>query len=406
MNAKQRNQMQDVISRYMNGRVDRRRALQLIGGLGIAGLGAGLSGRAKISAHQDMAATPVIGPREDGTNLWKVQVGGMDMETGIDTHAFYPGEITINSGDTIYFELAPMGMPGFHTVTFTSGADLPSLFVPDIVDGTPVASPGGLPRLIYNVALLFPDGRDSYDGTGFVNSGVDALRTPDQPPYMLTFTAPGTYTYVCAVHAAVMIGTVIVQEAGSALPYDAAGYDALAKAEYAALVEHGTTTIADIGDGTSTIAPDGTTHWEIVAGAGGLSQARVMKFLPQELTIKLGDTVRWTNLSIGEPHTVTFLGGAEQPEDTIVEPQADGAPKFVQNYQTFLPDGEPTYDGNGYRNSGFLGVPPEIGGPLGLLGETYELTFTAAGEFPYYCVLHASGPEGEGGMTGKVIVEA
>ncbi|MBA3275924.1 MAG: hypothetical protein H0T72_09025, partial [Chloroflexia bacterium] len=40
-------------------------------------------------------ASPVAGPRDDGTNLWKVQVGGMDMENQIDLHAFFPEEVTI-----------------------------------------------------------------------------------------------------------------------------------------------------------------------------------------------------------------------------------------------------------------------------------------------------------------------
>ena len=42
---------------------------------------------------------------------------------------------------------------------------------------------------------------------------------------------------------------------------------------------------------------------------------------------------------------------------------------------------------------------------FGLLGDSYELTFTAAGEYPYYCILHAGGPDDEHGMVGKVIVE-
>jgi plastocyanin len=46
-----------------------------------------------------------------------------------------------------------------------------------------------------------------------------------------------------------------------------------------------------------------------------------------------------------------------------------------------------------------------VGEMVGLLGDTYELTFTAAGEFPYYCILHAGGPDDENGMIGTVIVE-
>ena len=42
---------------------------------------------------------------------------------------------------------------------------------------------------------------------------------------------------------------------------------------------------------------------------------------------------------------------------------------------------------------------------FGLLGDSYELTFTKAGEYPYYCILHSGGPDDEHGMTGKIIVQ-
>jgi plastocyanin len=376
----------------------------MLGALGVAGLGVSTLGASAASAKQTAAATPALGPQADGSNLWKVQVGGMDMATSTDMHAFFPGEITINAGDTIFYEFAPMGMPGFHTVTFASGEELPPLFVPDIVDGTPVASPEGPPRIQINPLVAFPDGRTEYDGTGIVNSGIDVMRA-DQGPYTLKFTTPGTYEYFCVIHSLVMKGTVVVQEAGAALSNDAAAYEAMAQEQIAALIEEGKAAVADYEATIATPATDGPTTWEVAAGVGGMSQARVMLFVPQEVTIKAGDTVRWTDLTIGEPHTVTFLGGTEQPEDTIVEPQPAGPPKFIQSYQTFLPAGEATYDGTGYHNSGFLGLPPEMGEPLGLLGDSYELTFTTPGEYPYYCVLHASGPEAEGGMIGKVIVE-
>jgi plastocyanin len=89
----------------------------------------------------------------------------------------------------------------------------------------------------------------------------------------------------------------------------------------------------------------------------------------------------------------------------LIEPQADGMPKLIQNYQSLLPMGDSTFDGNGYRNSGFLGLPPEVNEVLGTLGESYELTFTAPGEYGYYCILHAGGPDDEGRMIGKVTVE-
>jgi hypothetical protein len=116
-----------------------------------------------------------------------------------------------------------------------------------------------------------------------------------------------------------------------------------------------------------------------------------------------------TGQSTDSPGTwdvATGVGGEEQPEDLIVEPQASGQPKFVQNIDTFLLTADSTFDGNGYRNSGFYGFPPEIADRFGLLTSSYELTFTAAGEYPYYCILHAGGPDAENAMTGTIIVEA
>jgi plastocyanin len=387
-------------------RIDRRKMLQGLGALGLAAAGAGrLSNALAQDDATPVSSTPVPGPRDDGTNLWQVTVGGMDMENAIDLQAFFPSELTINAGDAVHFAFMPMGMPGFHTVTFASGGEVPGLFVPDVVDGTPVPSPEGPPRIMLNPAMAWPDGRESYDGTGIANSGVDVFRA-DAGPYVLTFTAPGTYEYQCIPHGVVMKGTIVVQESGAELPMDQAGADEQGAAERAALIEEGKAAITEAEEAVATPSASGATTWDVLAGAGGMSQARVMSFLPREITIKAGDTVRWTDASIGEPHTVTFLGGEAQPEDSIVEPQAGGPPKIIQSYTTFLPSGDTEFDGTGYHNSGFLGLPPELGEMFGLLGDTYELTFTAPGEYPYYCILHSSGPEDEMAMTGKVIVEA
>ena len=396
--------LSEIIARYRRGKITRRQALQLAASAGlVAFVGPGITGASAQDAAP--AAAPALGKQADGSMLWKVQVGGMDMAAGIDVHAFFPNEITINAGDAIWFQFAPMGMPGFHTVTFVSGGEIPGIFAPDIVDGTPVASPEGPPRLLINPQLAFADGRASYDGTGYINSGLDVLRM-DQGPYTLAFTKPGTYEYVCAVHSLVMKGRVTVLEAGATLPTDAAGYESQAHDAMAKFIEEGKANIAAVPAPTPIASASGASTWEIAVGPGGLSPARAMRFAPPTVTIKVGDTVRWTNQSTGEPHTITFLGGTEQPEDTLVEPQPSGQPKLIQNYQTFLPIGASSFDGTGFRSSGFLGLPPEVGTQFGLKGDIYELTFTAAGEYPYYCILHASGPNDKTGMVGTVIVTA
>jgi plastocyanin len=86
-------------------------------------------------------------------------------------------------------------------------------------------------------------------------------------------------------------------------------------------------------------------------------------FVPQDVTIAVGDTVRWTAVD-NVPHDVT--------SDTV-EPD----------------DGE-------FASSGTFDAsdPP------------YEVQFNTAGTYVYYCTIHASEGQYPGGMTGKVIVQA
>jgi plastocyanin len=323
----------------------------------------------------------------------------MEPESLIDTQAFFPKELTVNAGDAILFEFPDP--PGFHTVTFLSGEEVPPLIIPDEDAATPAASPAaGPPPLIINPQAAFPSGGNTYDGTGYLNSGLDAIRLPGDPPFMVTFTTPGSYEYQCIPHGVVMKATVVVQEAGSAVPEDQAAADARGEQERTALIKEGEAEIAEYAEATPTTRDDGSTLWEVAAGAGE-GQARVLAFLPDTLEIKAGDTVRWVNHSKTEPHTVTFLGaGAEQPEDVIIEPQPSGPPKLVQSPLTLFPQGSQVFNGQGYANSGFLG---ELNGQPLPGGPAYELTFDTAGEYRYYCVLHASGPEGPG-MVGTIMV--
>ena len=408
MNDEQRQALNTALITREGKRFTRRQALELLGGLGIAAAALPTITRHAVAQADDHAtphASPVAGPRDDGTNLWEVEVGGMDMESNVDMHAYFPTDLTIGAGDTVWFNFTPFGMPMFHTVTFTSGEPIPPIQVLYIVEGTPTVDADGLPKLILNPEVAWPDGRAEYDGTGYINSGLDVFHVEGEQ-YMLTFTAPGTHDYECAIHGLLMKGSVTVLEAGAELPHDAAGVKALAGEERTALLEEGKATIAEFEAQLGTPAADGPATWDVAAGVGGESRARAMLFIPKDLTIKVGDTVRWTNHQPGEPHTITFLGGEEQPEDIIVEPDPSGRPKFVQNMDTFLPTAESTFDGNGYRNSGLYGFPPEIADLFGLLTGPYELTFTAPGEYPYYCILHAGGPDAEDAMTGTIIVEA
>ncbi len=140
-----------------NQQVSRRRLLRTVGRLGLATAGAVVL-RPTVGAfaltHQDAtpAAGPELGEQPDGTHLWRVKVGGMDMDNLIDMQAFLPSEITINAGDAIWFEFDMM--PGFHTVTFPVGGEPPSVLIPDPDAGTPGTD--APPTLILNPEFALP----------------------------------------------------------------------------------------------------------------------------------------------------------------------------------------------------------------------------------------------------------
>lgn len=132
--------------------------------------------------------------------------------------------------------------------------------------------------------------------------------------------------------------------------------------------------------GTASAAKKPKPHahtWVVTAGAeGALSHAargvQANDYLPRELWIDAGDTVLW-KVTTGEPHTITFLGGAAKPQFDPTNPQVAG------------PVGGSSYAGAGYHNSGILPLGA-LGGPKG--GNTYRLRFTKPGDYSYYCLMH------------------
>lgn len=83
------------------------------------------------------------------------------------------------------------------------------------------------------------------------------------------------------------------------------------------------------------------------------SDSGMLKFVPETVTIKPGDTVKWSNNKMA-PHNVVFENDAEKSHKQLV----------------FSP------------------------------GESYETTFKEPGEYSYYCEPHRGA-----GMVGKVVVQ-
>lgn len=129
-----------------------------------------------------------------------------DHRVGWTILRFTREPLVIPSGTTVTWEMADHAE--IHTVTFTSGTAPPQFVVPE-------PQPQGPPKLLLPPEVAVATERKTYDGTGYINSGI--LFPPDAPGnlpkrFSLTFTKPGRYAYYCVVHIPQgMVGTVIVE---------------------------------------------------------------------------------------------------------------------------------------------------------------------------------------------------
>jgi len=132
--------------------------------------------------------------------------------------------------------------------------------------------------------------------------------------------------------------------------------------------------------GARDVSAAGPVEWHDLVGVETRDQGiQGEAFLAPELWINVGDSVTW-NSNAGEIHTVSFLSGGARPELIV-------AGDF--NPAVLFPSGGASYGGSGYRNSGLM---PAI-------APSYHLTFTAAGNFPFVCLVHTN-------MSGEVHVRA
>ena len=108
--------------------------------------------------------------------------------------------------------------------------------------------------------------------------------------------------------------------------------------------------------GTNTTNAGGDTSVSIVSGASSLTNTA---YDPNPIQVKVGGKVTWTN-NDSQPHTVTS-GSNGQPDNKF-----NSSPNFS---------------------------------PLLNPGQTFSFTFTEAGEYPYFCMLHPN-------MVGTVSVSS
>ena len=294
----------------------------------------------------------------------KVKAGSGEVGYAVD--AFLPGTVTVETGSTVSWQFTWYEP---HTIAIApralaSGPEptLPPATSPATYDGTPVT----IANVIYT-DLIF------------------GMPTGTAPSFDVKFTKAGTYDYLCTIHP-FMNGKVVVVDSGTSDTQATA--DARGTAEGATAL----TAIKAVGAGLKAkpvvVTPQtgGGNKFNLVIG-GSTPLADVMQFIPDSQTVKVGDTIEWTTAT-PTPHTVTF--GPLNP------PPGPGFDPFA------VPPSVPApFDGTGFVNSGILTASPP-GGPVdpGAV-TTFDLKFTKAGTYTYYCILHQ-----DQGMVGTVVVQA
>jgi plastocyanin len=331
-------------------------------------------------------------PSSITTRTFAVLVGWENADEGIGINAYFPQTVTIHAGDTVHWV---QNTNEIHTVTFLDGLPMPELLVPsaDVPGADPTVSP-----LMFNPAAtnpVIPPGGEYAGGIGaHANSGIMGRESGQVEEFNLTFTAPGTYDYVCLVHGSMMSGQVTVVPAHVHIrsPGQVMTQAQLQIAEKYARVP------SVLGAARRQIKPavknaDGTMTYTVMIGYND-GQIDLMKFFPDTLRVGIGDTVIW-EMSPGNvaPHTVTFLNGQAEPELTIPVSQSSGPPLLYANPAAFFPSQPgPSLTRAGIYNSGVLQPVP---------GTTYSLVMgeMAPGPQPYLCLLHDTS-----GMRGSLYI--
>ncbi len=322
------------------------------------------------------------------TRTYTVMVGRERSQDGIGINAYFPATVTIHVGDTVRWV---QNSNEIHTVTFLAGTTAAALIIP-----AAPTYPAGPSPLLFNPDAVNPAGPTDglYDGTTYANSGLMGRESGQVEEFSLTFTAEGTYDYICLVHGTAMSGQVAVVGPDEAIssPIEVIAKGRREMDESLALVP-AVLQAANEEVPPSETNPDGsTTHHILIGYADG--QIDLMQFFPKTVTVRPGDTVIWEMSTQNvAPHTVTFLNGAPEPDLVIPVPQPSGPPLLYANPAVFFPESAgPKLTRTGIYNSGVMDPIP---------GTTFTLEIgdMNPGSEPYLCLLHDTS-----GMEGALVV--
>ena len=277
-----------------------------------------------------------------------ISVKAGDGAPGYSVNLFAPGAVYVQPGDTVKWTF-PWQEP--HSVTF----------------GIPAGDP----------SVLVGGDNPSYDGTGFISSGLIFGSAASTTTYSVTFPKKGNYDYFCILHPG-MTGSVVVQTPDLGQPDNQASVDARGAAVITSAMAELKALAAASGAAKASVTPKATGGKKYTLAISSIRDSAagdVQQFFPGVASIGVNDSVEWVS-NVHTPHTVSFGNPADVAK--LIPP---GGGEAILGLPQSIPAGG-RYDGTGIATSAVLG----IGFPA---GTKFELTFTKAGSYDYYCLLHA-----------------
>ena len=241
------------------------------------------------------------------------------------------------------------------------------------------------------------NGRYAYYSSGFIP--FEGERGNTFKMKIAEDAKPGTYFYYCNVHGIPMGGKITI--AKDANVESQAALNRRGKTEAERIIEPLAKVYAKEKAGKSEFKlPLAGSGDETTQSAEGV----INEFTPRTITSKVGEKVTWTFLS---NHTISFNVPPYTPlfkfnkKDELqfndaLDKASGGWPGPPEGHDNY--DGPPppaihldagNFDGSGGLKSSGVGFN---------LGDTYSVTFTKAGTYPYACLIHP-------GMIGKVVVK-
>jgi plastocyanin len=196
----------------------------MVGRLSVVDKGATVPSAGEVAAKAEMEFRALASTLEPAAKSGAVAQAGTtaalagSMAPGVITALvaqFIPANITVAAGKSVTWQIF-----FFHTISFNPPDEAKQLVTP-APDGTlhPNAkafAPSNSPLLPPAYAAFPPKATKpylldagSFDGTGYKSSGIIGSIPPSIVSYKVTFTKPGSYSYVCLLHPA-MGGSVKV----------------------------------------------------------------------------------------------------------------------------------------------------------------------------------------------------